>query len=173
MAWSKNQKNTFVMACKSAGLDEEHRRLILRQSPRSTHEGRVTSTSPRLNQSDFEHCMATVESSSAGRCRLLGAGGRVIKQYPYHYWRDTLENGPKKRLRYKVQQLDAELQRVNPDWQPNGVGLKGWIKNRVMGGQETELDDLPMTRLEVLINQLSTYLKTFEHAGDGAHAEAV
>ncbi len=76
MPWTKPQRMTAGKAARDAGLNDEQRAMILRRfGNRAVHGGRITSTSPKLTNDDFEEYMATVESMAGGA--LPGPGGRV------------------------------------------------------------------------------------------------
>ncbi len=101
MAWTNDQKKTAAIAAKKAGLSDEHRQLILRQIPghHAIHNGRVTSTSPKLSNADFEYFMAKVEHFVGGQIDGWSAG----------YWQSK-HNDSLARMRRKCGSIAQQLQ---------------------------------------------------------------
>lgn len=157
MAWTNAQKALAAQACKAAGLDESSRRLILMQFPhaRITRDGRAaaepTSTSPLLNNSDFEQFMAIVEEE---------AGGQVVlpaKAYePGHFARKADDDLA--RMRGLVHRIDAALLTDRPDiW--HAQSLAGWIAKRVTRDRTDQLAELTYQELHALINGLRNFAR--------------
>ncbi len=106
--WTNKQKALAVRACKSIGLGDDQRKLILRQlGGHALINDQPTSTSPRLTQADFEKFMAYVESY-ASDSRLMSK--------PAYYWQDQYDNGPQGRLLYKARQLSNALTDAGVAW---------------------------------------------------------
>jgi len=140
MAWSKKQRMKFAATCRTAGLDDEQRHLILMQCDnRAIHRGRATSKSPKLTQADFEHCMGVI------------APGRY----------DQPADGEAKRLRYRIEQLVTKLE-ADGLLEPDGQGLAGWIAKRVTNDRTDKLAELITRQLSTLLTQLTHYQKHHE-----------
>ncbi len=149
MGWTKPQKGIAVRACRAAGIDDEARALILGQIPdhRATHQGRITSTSPKLTNWDFEFFMAHVESF---------AGGQIL-HYSKHYWHNQSKSGLS-RLRHKAETLARRLEAAG-FLEKNGEGLRGWIKSRVTRGLSSDLNSLDIDGLHALIEGLKAFIE--------------
>ncbi len=156
MAWTNTQKGLFARACKSAGIEDEHRRLILGQCEgRAVHGGKATSTSPRLTQADFEHCMAVVERSAGGQIKKTrGSDGHWYKP---GYWQQQSEIGEAKRLRWLAKQIHAQLKQRCPSW--TDASLRNWIKDRVTHGRTAELDKLTQREASDLVHGLRAWAR--------------
>jgi len=139
--WTNKQKGLAVRACKSVGIDDDQRRLILRQLgghavPRRGAE--PTSTSPKLTQGDFEKFMACVESY-ADDGQLLGK--------PAGYWEDRFINGDLGRLLYKARQLQHAL--MDAGQSPGGAIAKA------IGREYDTLHDLDQDELRKAIDAMT------------------
>jgi hypothetical protein len=147
MAWSNQQKQIAVRACKAAGISDEQRRdMILRNIDHARlPDGRVTSAAPKLNNADFEQFMAIVEQA---------AGGQIL-HFTRDYWVKSAADSLS-RLRYKAKSLAAELEAAG-HLVPHGVGLAGWIEKRVSQGATNRLEELDYQQLRALIVGLSAY----------------
>ncbi|MFW6060929.1 MAG: hypothetical protein ACODAQ_12180, partial [Phycisphaeraceae bacterium] len=153
-AWTNTQKATFVRACKAAGIPDEHRRLILGQCDgRAVHQGKVTSTSPRLNQPDFDHCMATVETSCGGQ--IPRKRGSDQPWYKAGYWQQQADIGDTQRLRWIAQQIHTQLKQRCTSW--TDASLRGWIHDRVTNGQHGDLDRLTHRQVSDLVHGLRAW----------------
>lgn len=159
MAWSREQKALAARSCTSCGLDDDMRLLILRQFPAAVHEGRVTSTSPRLGQSEFEQFMAIVERHAGGQIKLRNKRGEIEKTWPLHHWQRRAEVGDTRRLRWLALKIDRELQQSLANWAKDGEGLRGWIESRVTHGRTDDLEQLTYQELRDLINGLRAYAR--------------
>ena len=159
MAWSPKQRQLYARACQGAGLSEEHRHLLLRQvGSRAMHDGRVTSTSPRLTQSDFEEAMAIVERHSGGQVKIRDSKGRYV--FGLTYWQVAAESGGRDRLRELALRLDQHLQLLLPEqWAQDGEGLAGWIKSRVTSGRTHRLKELSYQELQDLIHGIKAFAR--------------
>ncbi len=148
MAWTNQQKQIAVRACKAAGIGEEHRRLILMNLNHARlPDGRVTSTAPKLNNADFEQFMAIVEQA---------AGGQVL-HFTKDYWAESAADSLS-RMRHKVKELAAALEAAG-HLVPNGIGLAGWIEKRVSQGATDQLSELDYQQLRALIVGLGAYTR--------------
>lgn len=144
MSWTKSQKQTAIIACRNAGIDEDHRELILRQFPHAMHKGRITSTSPALSNTDFEQFMAIIERT---------AGGELPK-FTMHYWQKKAEDHLA-RMRSLALALNQQLEATG-NLEPNCVGLAGWIR-RMTHGEKEILADLDYHELYKVIEGLKVY----------------
>jgi len=149
MAWTNQQKQIAVRACRAAGIREEQRRdMILRNMANARlPDGRVTSTAPKLTNADFEQFMAIVEQS---------AGGQIL-----HFTKDYWQTGAADslgRMRHKVKALATELEGAG-HLAANGVGLAGWISKRVTRGETDRLEELDYQGLRALILGLGAYIR--------------
>jgi hypothetical protein len=148
MPWSPKQKQLAARACIAAGIDDHVRRdVILRNFCRAWHNGKITSTAPRLSNQDFAHFMSIVERYAGGRILHFTAG----------YW-EAAATDVLHRLRYRAQKLALALE-AKGKLAPDGVGLSGWIKKRVSGGEVNRLVDLDYHGLVALILQLEAYTR--------------
>lgn len=151
MAWSNDQKQVAVRACRAAGISDEHRKLILRQFARALFDaqgrptGEPSSTSKRLNNSDFEQFMATVERV---------APGQKLLQFSMGYWQRKAQDDTQ-RMRHLALQISETLGNSITSWGP--TALANWIRERVAGGQTDRLEDLDSEQLHALINGLRAF----------------
>jgi len=170
MPWSKKQRMKAAHAAKVAGIEAEHRKLILMQyGNRAIVDGKVTSTSPKLTQSDFDHFMQLCESMSGGKAPGFDRG---------HF--QNSQANDMKRLRHVTIRIANTLALTDrPDGdgrllEPDNAGLRGWIKERVTRGRTDDIEDLTYAELQVLINGLSAYGRrngiSFDRQPAGAHA---
>jgi len=161
MPWTDTQKQIAVRAARAAGLSDENRKLVLLQLPNSKFDrhgkptGEASSTSARLNQSDFEQFMAYVER---------WAGGRVL-DYDAGYWACSAGDGLA-RFRHRITRLVNTLE-LEGHLEKDGVGLRGWIDQRVKDGAGVKYEDLSYTQLRDLHLGLLNYGRRhglFKHA---------
>jgi hypothetical protein len=104
MPWSKKQKQIAGMACGQAGVDNDARKLILRQfrnaffNVQGMPVSDPTSTSSKLENKDFERFMAILEDR---------AGGRVLNFSP-NYWQEkagSRSDNVNERMAWKAREL--------------------------------------------------------------------
>lgn len=156
MAWTKTQKQIFARACNAAGIADEHRRLILGQCDgRAVHGGRVTSTSPRLTQSDFEHCMAVVERTAGGQ--IPKRRGSDDAWYKAGYWQQQAEIGDAKRMRHIAREIHRQLVMRCSSW--TDASLRGWISDRITHGEHADLDRLTLKQATDLVQGLRVWAR--------------
>ena len=161
MPWTDKQKQIAARACTAAGIKDEHRKLILRQCSNSLFDrkGRAvpepTSTSARLNQSDYDHFMATVEAASGGRIQAKDGGGNFL--FSWGYW--TGEAAGEMRRQKHLVTIIADTLALEGHLKPDGVGLAGWIRERVTGGRTDQLDELQPHEMSNLIEGLKAFAK--------------
>lgn len=74
--------------------------MILSRLPNALVNGEFTSTSRKLNQSDFEYFMSVLESH---------APNQTIPSYSRHYWKNAFDN-ELIRMRRKVEWFTKQLQ---------------------------------------------------------------
>lgn len=153
MAWTNVQKQIAARACQAAGIDDEQRRFLLRQFPRAKfdREGKPcpepTSTSQRLNNSDFEQFMSMVERQ---------AGGCVL-HFSKDYWSKKAA-GDLSRMRHLVESIDVELAAQAPKvWRHDS--LAGWIRARITRGETDQLAALNYDQLEACILSLRSFAR--------------
>jgi hypothetical protein len=159
MGWTHKQKALAMQACKHAGISEEQRvDVSLRQFDRAHYKGDITSTSPRLNQADYEVLMAIVEGMSPG--------GRILR-FAKGYWgakaADWLQ-----RVRHRALRIAGALERAGI-LAGDGAGLSGWILHRVTNERTGKLEELNFHELQALMFGLSSF--TTKHHVD-VNAEA-
>ena len=161
MPWSNKQKALLVRACKAAGLADQ-RDLILRQlggrAEHPAHSGRVTSTSPRLTDRDFEQAMATVEHYSGGQIRVIDAKGRHL--YGPGHWDRHAETGTLTRRRHLIRRMVNTLvgnPRTDGDGRildEDGHQLAGVIR-QATGGKASTIDQLTERQASAVIDALT------------------
>src|SRR3989304_3875428 len=151
LAWTRAQKPTAVEACRCLGMDDADREFLLRQFPASIHDGRPTSTSPRLTNADFEQFMAILESRAGGALRL---SRRV---YDRGYWQAKAQDGLQ-RFRHRILNIACCLEQRG-DLAAGGVGLAGWIEHRVSGGRTNTISELTMPELRALHTGLTSFAR--------------
>ncbi len=149
MPWTNKQKQIAARACQAAGISEEQRRdMILRNFANARlPDGRISSTSPKLTNSDFENFMAVVEQY---------AGGKVLHFTP-GYWQGQASDALA-RMRHRATSL-AELLERDGHLAPNGAGLAGWIRKRVSQGQADRVEELDYSGLDALIRGLTAFAR--------------
>jgi hypothetical protein len=153
VTWTNAQKQLAVRAAKAAGMGDEHRQLLLNQmGGRAIHNGRITSTSPRLTQDDFDHYMAVVERMSGGQVQIGGPHG---SGFPVGHFQRT-EDRELDRVRWTARRIANTLE-LEGHLKPDGAGLAGWIMSRVTAGRTSKLDDLTREELHKLINGLQAW----------------
>lgn len=149
MAWTNQQKQIAVRACKAARISDEQRRdMILRHFEHATMtDGRISSTSLRLTNEDFEQFMAIVESH---------AGGQVL-HFTRDYWRSHAQDHYA-RMRHRVASIARQLESAGA-LHPGGVGLSGWISKRVTQGACDSIEQLDYHGLLALMISLTSYAR--------------
>jgi hypothetical protein len=162
MAWSNEQKQIAVRACAAGGISDDHRKLILRQFARSMfdRDGRAipepSSTSLKLNNSDFERFMAIVEDCGGGQVQVKDSrSGQFL--HSRGYWRRKAADDLA-RMRSLAQKISdtLELERI---FERDGKGLLGWIEKRVCKGERKTLDQLDADELYKLIEGLKAFAR--------------
>ncbi len=149
MAWTNTQKQIAARACQAAGISDEQRRDMILRHFAHAHAagGRVTSTAPRLNNTDFEQFMAIVERH---------AGGKVL-HFTEGYWAAHAAD-QYARMRRRALQAAAALEAAGK-LAPGGVGLAGWISKRVARGDTDRIEALDYHGLLALILGLEAYAR--------------
>lgn len=147
MAWTNTQKQIAVRACNAAGIREEQRRdMILRHFANArTPDGRITSTSPKLTNRDYEQFMAIVENY---------AGGKIL-HFTRGYWAQCAAD-QHARLRFRVRGIVNALVAAGL-FTPDGESLRGWILNRVSKGETDCAEALDYHGLMALILGLEAF----------------
>lgn len=149
MGWTNTQKQLAVRACRAARVSDEHRRdVILRHfSNAKLADGRISSTSPKLSNEDFEQFMAIVESH----------GGGQVLHFSRGYWRNKAEDRYG-RMRRRAYMIARQLEAAGA-LRPNGEGLAGWISKRVTRGACDRVEQLDYHGLLSLILGLTSYAR--------------
>lgn len=149
MAWTNKQKQLAVRACREANVSDEQRRdMILRHFARAkTPDGSISSTSPKLNNADFEQFMAIVERH----------GGGKLLHFSRDYWQRKAVD-QHQRMRAHALAVAEELER-HGQLHPGGVGLRGWISRRVTNGQTDQIHELDYHGLLSLILGLHAFAR--------------
>lgn len=162
MGWTPKQRQIAARAAKQAGLSDEHRKLILRQCEGRAvlADGSISSTAQRLNQSDFEHYMATVESFAGGK---VAVGGRAGQGFSDGYWAGKASDDTQ-RLRHLAVRIANWMTLTDdagnePLLTGDGVGLASWISKRVTNGRTDDINELSSAELHVLINGLRAFAR--------------
>lgn len=97
--WSKDQVRIAAMAARAAEWNEQRVRMVLGMfGNRAVHDGRLTRTSPRLNNDDFEFYMSVAEADAGG----------VLPGWQPGHWRKKA-NQVISRQRRKIEYLAGEL----------------------------------------------------------------
>ncbi|MEZ6193966.1 MAG: hypothetical protein R3C45_22195, partial [Phycisphaerales bacterium] len=100
MAWTNRQKMVAAQVCREAGLDDDHRKLVLRQFRRAMYDAdglacdQPSSRSKRLTNRDFEQFMAIIERSAGGK----------LKGYSVTYWQ-RMADDVLQRMRYRARAI--------------------------------------------------------------------
>ena len=124
MAWTSGQIKAAAIAAKHADWNDQQVRMVLSSlGGRAVHKGKLTRTSPRLNQDDFEQYMATAEAD---------AGGTLPGKQP-GYWNAKADDVVQ-RQRHTIMKLAGELD-VTDEY------LAGMI-HKATGGKATCIEDL-------------------------------
>jgi len=147
MPWTNTQKQIAVRACKAAQVSDEQRRdMILRHFAHAKMpDGRISSTSPRLTNEDFEQFMAIVEAH----------GGDKVLHFSRDYFKTKAEDHYH-RMRRRAYMIAQQLEAAGL-LHPNGAGLSGWINKRLTHGQCERVEELDYHGLLALILSLSAY----------------
>ncbi len=112
--------------------------------------GRATSTSPRLNNSDFEHAMAVVESVTPGKQIVLGK-----RTFPaLHFTRKADDDLA--RMRSLASRIAHTLRGMGTLTRDDALG--GWVR-RVTDDRTDRLQDLNYTELYNLIEGLKAFAR--------------
>jgi len=158
MSWTNKQKSLFAQACNAIGYDQDRRRMVLSSFPHATRTGadHPTSTSPRLNNADFEHAMAIIESSSGGQIKLRWNDTGKFR-YGLLHWKRKADDDLS-RMRGLANKIAARLEAAG-SLEPNGAGLAGWIDKRTTHGRTDRLDQLTYNELYDLIEGLKAYAR--------------
>lgn len=156
MAWQPKQKGMFVRACKAVGINDEQRKMILSQcNQRAIHKGRITSTSPKLTQADYDHCMSVVEGVGNGQIKVRdGRDGKLL--YKPGYFAQT-DEAQCRRLRFIAMHIARHLFVGNEKQCRND--LDEWIDSSVRGGRCMKLEQLTLKQLQDLCNGLKASAK--------------
>ncbi len=150
MSWTNKQKALFVQACASIGWTDEQRHMLLSTIPHAVcGRSRVSSTSPRLNNSDFEHAMAVVESNAPGNRIVL-----KNRSWPALHFAKKADDDLA-RMRGLAGRLGDTLARKLT----GGFNLAGWISKRVTGGSTGDIDHLNYNELYKLIEGLKAFAR--------------
>jgi len=126
MAWTKPQIKAAAIAARSADWNDQQLHMVLSSlGGRAVHQGKLTRTSPRLNDDDYEMYMATAEA--APEC------GGTLPRWNMGYWRAKVIDAIQ-RQRYTIERLAGELELAPPH-------LNGMI-DKATGGRAKCLDDV-------------------------------
>lgn len=99
MPWSKSQRMTAGIAARSADWNPQQREMVLRGfGNRAMFNGKITSTSPRLNNDDFEIYMAIAEATCQGQ----------LNGYALGHWHTRAEASIRRQLR-KIAAMAEQL----------------------------------------------------------------
>lgn len=157
MAWTTAQKRLAAMACRAAGIDDDHRKLILRQFDHAHYDAagkrstEPSSKSKRLTNADFDQFIAILERSAGGQ---LKTGNRT---YPPTHFQDKADD-VLARVRFKAQAIADALVAAGV-FDREGVSLAGWISKRVAQGEKDRLAQLDYHELHALITGLTAFAK--------------
>jgi|GEM_PF-1811393 len=154
MPWSKKQKQIAGMACGQAGVDNDARKLILRQfrnaffNVQGMPVSDPTSTSSKLENKDFERFMAILEDR---------AGGRILHFTPNYFQEKagTRSDSVNERMAWKIRELyrTYESQKAG-GLEGHGIyGLDGLV-SRFSSHRTRELDELTPKEAWNLIEML-------------------
>lgn len=141
--WTHKQKRLHIMACRDAGIGDEHRRLLLRQlGAAAIVDGEATSTSPRLTDADFDKFMSCVESCAPG--------GRVL-DFQAGHWAGRFAQGGYSRAMHQALRMQRSLADA-------GVQAEGAIAKAI--GREFEtMHHLDYHELVKALNAMRTIAK--------------
>jgi hypothetical protein len=157
MAWTNKQKSLFAQACTAIGYDQDRRRMVLSSFPNAiAGKSYPTSTSKRLNNADFEHAMAIVESASGNQIKVRWSATGKLRFGMLHFARKA--NDDLARMRRLVGAIAGALEDAG-NLEPNGVGLAGWISSRITKGRTDRIDQLTYNELYNLIEGLKAYAR--------------
>lgn len=159
MSWSNDQKQIFARSCAAAGLADAQRLMILSaiEHAHCPKAQRVTSTSTRLTNADFEHAMASLESWCGGQIQLrqaasLGGGLRYARGHWAARSRDPLQ-----RLRWKAERIVNTLE-AEGHLEPERMGVRGWIVGEITHNEHRDsIEQLDVRELYALVEGLKSY----------------
>jgi hypothetical protein len=136
MAWTAKQKMIAATAAEQIGLTDEQRRAILRNVPghRAMHDGRITSTSARLTNPDFDWYMSVIESEAGGQ----------VPGWKRGYWSGKSAD-PLARARHLAHRL-ADLLTAGSDF---NVG--GWLRHYITADTADTIEALDYRQLYAAI----------------------
>jgi len=161
MAWSNLQKSLLMQACKAVKVSDEQRKMIMSRldNARDKH-GRITATSPKLNNGDYEYVMAVLERmmpyphqlplrhKDSGKCR-----------WPGGYWQDQMAR-ELDRMRVIAIKRVALLSNTGLEkYQDKQASMKRFITWMTKNREESQTDDLMVldyTWLQKVLNGLSS-----------------
>ncbi|MEM6257999.1 MAG: hypothetical protein AAGI37_06760 [Planctomycetota bacterium] len=144
MSWTNPQKKLMAMACRSAGIDDNRRHLLLYQlGGRAIVNGCATSTSPKLTNADFEKLMYLIEG--------YAPGGQVMNHKPGHFEQKFID-GPYGRLYHRANKLSNTLQ-------DSGVSPMGYVKKAVGRDFNGSLHNLDQDELKNAIDAMTAVIK--------------
>lgn len=122
--WSRDQVRSAGIAARSAGWDEGKLRMVLGWfGNRAVHGGRLTRTSPKLNNDDFEFYMAVAEADAGG----------VLDGWKPGYWKGKADD-VMQRQRKKIEYLAGELY--------VGEAYLNGVIDKATGGRATCIEDV-------------------------------
>jgi hypothetical protein len=160
--WSKDQIKLAGMIARAAGWGDDTRKLVLRQlDGRAVVNGKPSSRSPRLTNADFEMYCSVAERSMGGQIVIRRADGSIYRQFPPGHFAGKV-NDHLARMRRYVLAIAAGLEDVgllNPD----GAGLRGWIRARISDGQTDDIEQLDWPQLRALIDSLKAHARRHGH----------
>lgn len=151
MAWTKPQKMRFAEACRAIGLDAEARHEVLSVLP-NAHCGKThpTSTSPKLNNGDFERAMAIVEAQTPGQRIVL----KTKTWGALHFARKV--QGDTSRMNRRVRHLVDAIKAKVPSFD-----LPAFI-SRQTGGDKDRVELLEYRETQKLIEALKGCCRTYK-----------
>lgn len=157
MTWSNPQKANVVRACKAIGR-EEMREVILRQlGGRAEHpqgSDRITSTSPRLTQRDYEQTMLLIEQYSGGQIQTKTKDGQHV--YSFGHWQRGVDFGTWKRMRHRAQELaDDVAASIGPAYAVGVINAALGLDGRKALASDTDLDNCDERQLAKAIDALT------------------
>lgn len=163
--WTNGNKQLFVLAAKQVaqvtGQDaDDIRYMLLRQcgDRAKLPNGRVSSTSPRLNQLDFEQCLAVLEST----LDMWGQEPKLLDFQPWHFSERSVANG-EQRLRWLVSQWDQAAMRHIKDWGDNALAAFTW---KMFEKQVKELDNAELIKLVEAMKAMVQRAERMHTTGD-------